>query len=221
MGLFAKAASKTVVKDTKKKTKTIWGLSGDESVKIGIAVHELIAQQAIVKAAEAKMELPKTLVKNYANRQLVAAVASLGVLPETPMVIQNSDGEVVTFVLQDRSSQYAAKDEQLDDLRGLLGEDRANDLVGEETTIGFNRVVMSAEGVSEVVERHLEAAVGELVSSGVLTDEQAAELIEVNVARRFKPGTVGRAGMLCGKDTVKVGQFFDALGSSAVRYIKC
>ncbi len=221
-GLFAKAKAGAAVaapKATKKAT--VW-LVGDkpETAKLGVAVKELVqlAQQA--KAVEAKTGVFKAALKDHGEHEYVDDYVRVGVEPETPMVIQNTDGDKVTFVVQDRSSQYGVKPDQKAALAELLGEDRAAEMLYEETTFGFNRDVMALPGVQEIVEKALESAVRKLVSEKVLTEEQVELLLDVKTKEALKPGTLGRLVLLCGRDTVKVGQLLEILGSSATRYIK-
>lgn len=221
MGLFAKAAAKATKETTKvKKKATTWNVGDPEQDEVSKSVKELVRLSGEAKALTAKMSLHKQTVHKFANRQFVTQFADNGVLPETPMKVVNADGDSVTFVVQDRSGQYSIKDEQVDVMVQLLGEDATNDIVYEENTIRFDRLVMSIEGVAEAVEKALESAVRKLIKDGVLTEENADELIVVDSKRSLRPGTLERAAMVTGKDVIRLGAFLDAAGSQFCRYVK-
>lgn len=221
-GLFNKAKTQAAVKSTAPARKaTVWLVgTAPGTERLGVAVKELVALSQQAKAIEAKTGLFKGLLKEHGESEYVDDYVRLGVEPETPMVIQNTDGEKVTFVIQDRSAQYGVKEDQKAALVELLGEDAAGNLLYEETSFGFNRDVLALPGVQEIVEKALESAIRKLTAEGVLTEEQTELLLDVKVKEAFKPGTLGRLVNLCGKDTVKVKQLLEILGSSATRYIK-
>jgi DNA-binding TFAR19-related protein (PDSD5 family) len=218
--LFQKATQKTQTSGTtKSKRQTTWVVGDPAGDQVGKAVHELVVLTAQEKAIDAKKALFKTVVENYAERHFIEDYAELGVFPETPMQVVNSDGEKVSYVVQDRSSQYKVKPEQKDALVQLLGQDATEDLLYTEVGIKFNRLTMAKPGVAEAVEKALEAVIGKLVKAGKLAEED--ELVEAEVKEAFKPGTLDRLGMICGKDTQRIKLFLAAMSSSATRYVKC
>lgn len=222
MGLFAAAKERVAASETGSKTKrtTTWVVGDPAGDAVGKAVHELVELSAQEKAIAAKKKLFATVVAKHAATHYVQDFCSLGVQPETPMVVQNTDGEKVTYVVQDRGGQYNVKPEQQDALQQLLGADLAESLLYTETSFGFDRTVFSVPGVSAAIEKALEAAVKKLVKDEVLTAEQADQLIQAETKTSFKPGTLDRAAEYCGRDTTKLAQFLDAMGSSCTRYIK-
>ena len=123
-GLFAKAAQKAkeTVKDAKKKA-TAWAVgSSSETEAVSRAIKELVSLEAQSKAIEAKMNVVKGSVKRYSDEMFVRDYAARGSMPETPMTVQNPDGEKVTYVVQDRGKQYAVKPDQQDAVENALGE---------------------------------------------------------------------------------------------------
>ena len=221
MGLFTQAAEKTKVRTpTKAKRNTTWVVGDPDGDAVAKAVHELVELNAQAKAIDAKKKMAATVVSNVAKENHVRDFASLGVPPDTPMLVQNADGEKVTFVVQDRSGQYAAKPEQIEVLGQLLGEEAADELTFTETKLGFDRTVLAIPGVSEVVEKALQTAINKLTKAGTLSDDQAGELIVADQKTAFKPGTLERAAQICGRDVSRLAAFLDALGSSCTRYIK-
>jgi hypothetical protein len=222
MGLFAKATAKSEsgVKAGKPKKNTTWVVGDPEGDAVGKAIHLLVELTAQEKAIAAKKKLHATTVLKHAKANHVSDFCELGVPPDTPMIVQNTDGEKVTYVVQDRGGQYNVKPEQVDALCQLLGDDAAQDLLYTETTLGFDRTIMGIPGVSEAVEKSLERTVTKLIKDGVLTAEQADELITASQKTSFKPGTLDRAAVIVGRDTTRLAAFLDAMGSSCTRYIK-
>lgn len=218
-GLFNKVKAQAAEKPaTTRRKETVWLVPAGS--KEAVAVHELVELTRQAKAIEAKTGVFKGALKEFGETNYVADYVRLGVPPETPMTVQNPDGEKVTFVVQDRSSQYGVKDDQKTALVDLLGEDATNELLYEETSFGFNRDILALPGVMEIVEKALEGAIKKLVDNNVLTEEQTGELLDVKVKTAFKPGTLDRLTMICGKDTTKIAQFLEIMGSSATRYVK-
>jgi len=222
MGILTKAAGKKV--ESKPKSKGLVWVAGDVNGNaIAKSIHELVQLSSEAKALEAKMDIHKTVVKKYAESQYVTGYAELGVPPDGPLFVQNADGEKVTFVVQDRSGQYGVKDEQKDALVQLVGSDVADDLLYGETKFSFNRELLAVPGVLEAIEKALEGAVKKLTSGArpVLSSEQAENLVEADQKVSFKPGTLDRLGYVVGRDTGKIKQFLDIMGSSVTKYIKC
>ncbi len=232
MGLFDKVKGAAATKaPAKSKKETVWlvgdpagDVSKDETVKVAKSIKELTVLAVQAKAVEAKMGVHKGVIKEFAESKFVESYVRLGVHPETPMQVQNADGEKITFVVQDRGSQYAIKDDQREALNGLLGEDATTDLLYEETTFGLNRDILALPGVQAIVEKALESAVRKLTDDKdgkpVLPPELAEQLLDVKVKTAFKPGTLDRLTLICGRDTTKVAQFIEIAGSSITRYVK-
>lgn len=217
MSVFGKAKSKVVEKPVTKKG-TSWVVSSEQDVSA--AVTTLVQLEAESKAIEAKMGLAKTLVKKYAGDKFIAQFATEGVKPATPMTIQNSDGHSVTYVVQDRGSQYDVKEEQKEALAAILGPDAVDPLLYDETTFSFSRVLLMDDRVMSVIDDALTAAKKKLVKTGVITEEQGDELIVAKTKVSFRPNTLDRLAEICGRDTVKMDEFLDAAGSSFTRYVK-
>jgi len=220
MSVFAKAAAakKSVKAESgSKKKQTVWGVT--DSSKISAAVHELNVLAAQRKAIEAKQDVYKTQVLAFAKDRFYEDYAGNGMFPETPMRVQNHDGEAVTFVVQERN-QYGVKDESVDALTQILGEDAVKELLWEETVFGFNRDVLALDGVMDILGKHIESAIGELVESGVLDEEKAGVLLDAEVKRSFRPGVLQRLALIAGRNSSKMRAVCDAMGSSVVQYVK-
>ena len=221
MGLFKAAAEKSAsTKSAKPKKNTTWVVGDPGGDAVGKAIHELVELTAQEKAIAAKKKLFATIVMKHAKQNHIADFCELGVAPDTPMQVQNADGEKVTFVVQDRGGQYNVKDEQREALVQLLGEDATDALLYTEVTLGFDRTILGIPGVSEAIEKALEAVVKKLVKADKLTGDQADELIVAKQKVSFKPGTLDRAASIVGRDTTKLAAFLDAMSSSCTRYIK-
>ncbi len=225
MGLFAKATAKKA--DTAPKTKrkeTVWLTGSPSNARVNESVHELLELDKQIDTLSSKMNVHKNVVKEFAEENFISDYAALGVPPETPLVVQNSEGEKVTYVVQDRSGQYQVKADQQEALTTLLGADALKDLLYEETSFGFNRDILAVPGVQEVVEKALEKAMAKLTDDNngkpLLTPEQAEMLLDVKQKTSFKPGTMDRLVQFCGRDTNKISQFLEIVGSHSTRYVK-
>lgn len=222
MGLFAKAQQSKKSEEPKKAKGVAW-LAGDPAGDtVAKSVKELVRLSAEAKAVEAKMGIHKTVVKKFAEERYISSYAEAGVGPETPMYVQNADGEKVTYVVQDRSGQYGVKDEQKEALAQLLGPDAVEGLLFDEVSFGFNRMIMLIPGVQEVIEKALEGAIKKLTTGpkAILTEAQAEALLDVDQKTAFKPGTLDRLAVIVGQDTGRIKQFLEIMGSSATRYVK-
>ena len=220
-GLFSNAVAKSVVKKPKSsKPATIWNVGDPEGDAVGKAVHELKELGAQEKAIKAKKGLFSTIVLKHAMENHVADFCALGIQPATPLKVRNSDGEEVSYIVQDRGGQYDVKPEQVEILEQLLGEEAAQDLLYSEVALGFNRDVLAIPCVSKEIEAALGRAITKLTKAGTLTGEQADELITAKMKTSFKPGTLARAASIVGNSTTKLAQFLDAMGSSCCRYVK-
>ena len=222
-GLFAKAAQKAkeTVKDAKKKA-TAWTVgSSSETEAVSRATKELVSLEAQSKAIEAKMNVVKGSVKRYSDEMFVRDYAARGSMPETPMTVQNPDGEKVTYVVQDRGKQYAVKPDQQEALADLLGEDAAKNLLTDTVSFGFNDAILSLPGVKDAVENALGEAISGMVGVGMLDGDQAELLLSVNSKTTFRAGTLDQLVQICGRDTSRMKQFLDIAGSSFTRYVKC
>jgi hypothetical protein len=220
-GLFTKAkkAADTTAKKVKKST--VWQcVNARNAEALETAIHEVVVLQADLKAIQAKQNVHKTVVKRHAEDQFVEAFAETGVQPESPMQVQNSDGEKLTYVVQDRAAKSKVKDEQFEALQRLFGEDKANELLYEQTTFSFNPTLLAKDGVMAAVEAALVGAFEGMVESGLLTEEQTEDFLDCDQFRAFKPGTVAQLVQICGKDTQKIRELLDVMGSACVRYIK-
>jgi len=220
-GLFTKAkkAADTTAKKVKKST--VWQcVNARNAEALETAIHEVVVLQADLKAIQAKQNVHKTVVKRHAEDQFVEAFAETGVQPESPMQVQNSDGEKLTYVVQDRAAKSKVKDDQFEALQRLFGEDKANELLYEQTTFSFNPTLLAKDGVMAAVETALVGAFEGMVESGLLTEEQTEDFLGCDQFRAFKPGTVAQLVQICGKDTQKIRELLDVMGSACVRYIK-
>jgi hypothetical protein len=217
MGLFAKAATRAAsAPAASKKKSTVW-MADHNLSKV---VHELTVLNAAKKSADAKIEVLKASVKKFAYANFVRDYVNRGSAPDSPMLVQNEDGEKLTFVAQDRGSQYDVKQEQKDALVDLLGEDAVEDILYVETTYNFNRELLCKPGVQDIVEKHLMAAIGELVETGTLSEAESESILDVKNKTSFKPGVFDRLTSICGRDVGRLTQFLDIASSSFTRYVK-
>lgn len=220
MSLFAKAkssAAKSASAPSKKQTLWMAGTS-EEDLKVAQSIKTLTDLTREKKAIEAKMGVHKSIVKRYADKKYVATYVETECSPESPMIVQNGDGEKVTYVVQDRSASSKVSDEQIDALKDLLGPEGAERVIWQETSFGFNPEALAQDGVMEVLEKHLEKAVKEIEKNDLLPE--GLELLSASTQTAFKPGTLKRLTSICGKDHSRVKQFLDIMAGACVRYVR-
>lgn len=219
VNFFAKAKAAAPPADAKKKKQTSWVLDGsrDESLSaLEADIHTILEAKAVIDTANNKKSLASKRVSDYALSRYAADYASLGVPPETPLIVSNKSGENVTFVVQDRTTQAVISPEQEEALVELLGEDEAAGILVSQETYAFNGDILAEEGVSEA----LSGAIAALVEEGKLTEEQAGGLIVASTKRRIAPGTVDRLAVVCGRSNGKIEQLVKVLNGSIVTYVK-
>lgn len=218
MSIFNKALQN---QKTEKKTKskgTTWVVQATETVGQSVKAMRQLAIER--KAIEAREKMHKGVIKKHADELYISNYVDAGSAPDSPLNLMNSDGDQVTFVVQDRTGQYKVGDDQKEALNALLGEDAAADLMFTNTSFGFDSVILSIPGVMGAVGGAIERAVQELVVSEVLSQSQADGLLTVDQRETFKPKTLDRLVSICGKDTGRVKRFLDVIGSNATRYVK-
>lgn len=216
----AKNRAKSDVKKAVKKA-TSWLVGDPEGDKVAKSVKELVRISNEVKAKKSQMAIHTGVVSKYAKSAFVEHFAENGVMPETPMKVVNADGDSVTYIVQDRSGQYNLKQEQIEAMNQILGEDVVDDLLYNEVTFSLNREVMAIPGVTEAVDKALSTAVRKLVKDEVIDGDQADELVDVSEKLAFKPKMLQRAATLTGNDKTRLLQFLNAMGSSCTMYTKC
>jgi hypothetical protein len=149
------------------------------------------------------------------------------------MVVNRETGQSVTFVVQERTGS-GLSDDQVESLETLLGKDAVAKVVYDETTFKFNPLVLSqpvsngevdeesgeVKTISDAINEALTSVVEDLAARGLMSEAQVESLLQVDVKRALRPGTVDQAAVICGQDTTKVEKFLDVLGSSCTRYVK-
>lgn len=195
-----------------------------ESKLLNDAVTAAIEAQVEEKTAKTKGNLAKTRLIPFAQSKVVELYAKLGVPPPTPFSLVNHNGESVTYVMADKSQQYPLNEEQVELFKSILGEDGAAKVIRDKTVFSFDPDTMEQQAENAKDKTVLEI-VAELVSAALandtrLSDDQKSTLLKSSVKTFLQPNTLDRVAELCGADVAKIGQFYDAAGSSCTRSIK-
>ncbi len=225
MSLLNKAKSKAAAAPAEKKSKgTIWKVSSlapaEQATALQDAIKRLQELHGEIKSRETAAGLLKTLLRSFANDQLVKHVAAHDTMPEPAMKVVADTGASITFVAQDRSASAKVDDEQLAQIAEIVGEDAAGRMVAEVTDFALNADMLEDERISAAVNDALEAAVEKIVADGVCSQEAAEELVIAETRRRFKHGLLDRLTEFTGKDVSRIEAVLDAMGSSVTRYVK-
>lgn len=221
MSVFAKAASKTSNKPKAKKSKgTTWSVGSDEATgPVAKAIGQIAVLNAEKKKTETKLTAHKAVVLRHAKTQFCQTYAANSVFPDTPMKVVNPDGASATLVVQERN-QYGVSDDSVEALTQILGEDGVDDMVYEETVFGFDRGILARDGVMDILGKHIEAAMAEMVETETLDGEAVEDLLTAKEKRSYRPGVMQRLAAICGNDTTKMAQVCEAMGSGCVQYVK-
>lgn len=219
MGLLSKAKNEALKKksETPQKGTLILAASSDQT-EVNNAIRDVKRMMVELDSLNGKIDLKKSVIKKFADRQYIDNFVRHGVTPATPVMVQNEEGDSVTFVVQDRSASTEVKDNVFEDLVGLLGEDAANGLVYQEHLFSFDREIMSRPGVVELVEKGLESIVAELTEKGLIKDDES--LVFATSRRSYTPKILDRTLDIVGRDVSRVSRFFQIVGSAITRYIK-
>lgn len=231
--LFQKAAKKSKETTTKSKPKgTVIELpkelDGDgkltgDSAHYHKAVHDMLEAERELKAAKNKANLAKGTLGKYVHPEVVRLLAENGVLPPTPIKVQDHKGQAVTYVVTDKSQQYPLKDDQITELQEILGETKADEITDTVEVYAFdpdcmNETLQEGEGtVADVVFEIVSKAV---TRNTKLTDDQKERLIRQDVVTRLIAGFPASAAVHCGRDAVRIEEVFDVCKSQVVRYLK-
>jgi hypothetical protein len=230
--LFAKAA-KAAAEAPKKAKGTIIQLPKEldaegklvgESAILNNAVTNAIAADAEAKAATTKLNLAKQRLLSHAQQRVVELYAQAGVLPPTPVSVVNHNGESVTYVMADKSQQNPISKEQVELFKELLGDDGANSVIHEKTTFFFDVATMEEKAANAedktVFDIVVEAINKVMAAEPRLSEEQKASLIKSTCKTYLKENTLSRIATICGADSARIAQFYDAAGTACVRSIK-
>lgn len=234
MANLFKQAAKKASKETKKKPKgTVIELPIEldpqdktltgESAKLHKAVTDLIKGAAEYSAAKNKMNVAKGTLGRFAHPEISRRIAGTGTVPPGPIKFVDHKGQQVTYVIQDKSGQYPLKDDQIEELRELLGDEKADEVMETQEVYAFDNKVMDepledGEGtVSDVIFEIVSRAISRNTR---LTDDQKERLIRQDEKTKLIPRFPETAAMHCGKDAARIEDAFDILSSQVVRYLK-
>lgn len=221
MGFLSKAKATSVPKNRVEKRSTIWEVT-DETV--AEAINDLVKANTEAKALEGKMNLLKVKIKEKAEQLFAEEYAETGLAPEAPIVMQTKEGVKLNYIVQDRTSQYDVKEDQINELKSMNFP--VDDMVYEENTFKFDRLIMAIPGVTEALDKAVTTAINKLVNTEVLTAEQAESLVVVDKKVAFKPGVLDRIGHYIAKVKNKseraelVNSFLETAGSNFTRYVR-
>ncbi len=214
-GLFSKAVDQAPNAEPRKK-ETRWVLSADHPLNQAVAdVHRHHLEE---KTAKGKLDVVKSALKQLGDERLLQHVADAGELPPTPIVIQNADGQTVSYVMKKMPAEVKA--DQLELLGALIGEEQAACLLRQKAQFKLNQEILAIAGVKSVVERYLENAIRKLVKDQVLTLDQANKLVEAEKHLVFELNTLDAMPKICGNDPGKLRGFIAAMGPSLTRYVQ-
>lgn len=217
---FAKAKSKASDEPkatTKKKDQNIVVLPEGEASE---ALKDLKKAKATEKQAKADATIAINVAQPVAMEKFWAAFAAADEKPETMKFQSHDKKALVTFVVQDRGGVKDVSDEQRETLEAVLGVEKTESILEETETYSFDSEIMNVEGVMDVLGPAVGKATEKLVKDGVLTEEQAAGLLQYSQRTVVKKGTLNKLSKLCDGDPQTMEQAAQALGSNVTAYLK-
>lgn len=221
MGFLSKAKSTSKPKTRVEKKSTIWEVPDGE---ISDAIEGLTKLTLESKALEGRMNILKTKIKEAAEELFANEYAETGLVPEAPIVMQTKEGVKLNYIVQDRSSQYDVKEDQINELKSMKFP--VDEMIYEENTFKFDREIMAIPGVTEALDKAVTTAINKLVSTEVLSSEEAEALVVVDKKVAFKSGVLNRIGQYIAKVRSKeeraelITSFLDTAGSNFTRYVR-
>jgi hypothetical protein len=209
-----------------KKSETIWKIdeTRGDNAEVANMVRDFNELTLEAKKIERRLEQLKPRLKGIAEGFWLTRYACTGLAPDTPKLM-TSDGDAVSYVVQDRSSSAALKDEQLATLTELVGSDQVAELVRDERVFAFNPSVMAelnaaGESVQDAVADAVSKALSQLKRRGIISEEQLAGLLIFQHRRLLKPGVLDDVASICDRDVGRMRLFLEAVGPASVRFVR-
>lgn len=206
---FAKAASTATVAPKKGDGEII--IPSDPAIRK--AIDDFVIAKEAIKTGESDKQVAGGVALPWIKREYLKVFATNGFKPDKFKV--KGDQEEVLLLSQERS-QYNITDEQLETLKAILGEKKAEQILVESTDFAFDSTILNKEGVIDI----LSAAIDRAVTEGKLTNEEGDKLLVSKPRRTIKVGTVDRLPIICDNDVDVMEQVADALGSTLTMYLR-
>jgi hypothetical protein len=182
------------------------------------AVDDFAAAKTKIKDAEADKEVAKSVLAPVYVDFFFEHFASFGSPPDKVQIKGNTS--TLDLIVQDRSGQHAVKDEMVDAIKTVVGEEALANLIVESTTFKFDPVLVGKPGVTAILEKHLEKMLDELKKTKALSDTELNVFIQADTKRVVRPDTLESFPDLCGKDKTQMVMLAEAIGSNIVMYPK-
>lgn len=210
MDVFSKAKEKAGgVGDNPKNGKSSGIVTLDD---VAAEIDQFVEVSRKIKDLDSNKSVLQEEIKVSAINKWLAKYMEAGRVPDT-MKFRGKES-TVTFIMQDRGGR--ASDEQMIGLKSLLGEERAGRLIEEDTKFSFNSTALTKPEVREALGKCIE----NMAKSGILTQDEAENLIEATPVRMIKKGTVADLHNICHGQSNEMQNLLGALGSAATYYVK-
>lgn len=208
---FAKAAAKAEVAPKGKKDEALILTPPDDQIREAIDAY--VAAKDKMKEAEGEKQVANDTCLPWIKGEWLKTYATNGRPPEKIKV--KGMKETVNLITQDRGGRYNVSDEQLETLKTILGPEKAEGIISEFTEFSIDSDLLNRPGVADV----LSGAIDKLVSTKVLTQEEADKLLVAKARRVIKSGTYDSMAALCNNNPDMMTLLTEALGSNVVVYI--
>jgi len=193
--------------------------------ELAAAIDDFLALSTKAKEVERQAAIAKATISAFCEERWVSLFASTGLLPPTPFRLVTFEGRAVNYVVQDKSSGYELKPEVDEELKVLVGDKRAAELIRTDLVVQFDRDVMrepTPDGarVGDVVGTALANWRNMLASDGLVSADQARRLFHLRFARVLQPGFLGRLPSIAGKAAHSFSEVLSVLGNAVVRFVR-
>lgn len=204
------------------KKPTMWKT---ENASVGDAIADFHECERESKALAVRAAFAKDTLKIYCEQRWIEVFGSTGEAPPTPVKLANSLGQTVSFVVTDRSAGLAIDDATYEELVDLLGEETVGVTTEERPTFRFNEDILSqattkGKSIKDVVSERLQRMRTDLLTKGLITQEQADGLLTFGKPRVFLPYFLVHLPHYCGLNVDRFVQVLNLIGSAVIRTIK-
>jgi hypothetical protein len=148
-----------------------------------------------------------------------------GLFPPSSFRLVNHDGQLVSFVVQDRTNGFELKPELDEKISAPISKEIARSLIVDGLTVEFDSEVMRERApgglrVEEIVAAELGRLRAEFETCGLLTADEAHRVIRFCQTRTLAPGLLGRLPAVAAGRVDRLKDSMSLLSSVVVQFIQ-
>ncbi len=209
--LFSKAAAKAVVKEPSSSSNHQTFPATDKQVAAAIDALEKAKKDE--KKAQGDKKTAKAVAEPWVRRLWFKIFCDSGRFPDT-FIVKGTTSELM-WIAQNRAGVNDVSNEQLELLKNLLGEKRAEQAISEFTEFSLSNEILNLDGVADALSKAIEK-----IPNNILNAEQKEALLVGKARRILKDNIIDDLAQLTSNDPEQMEQVADALGSNLTMYLK-